>query len=141
MTEVLNSLSEINDKTTDIGRHIGEILSRYRQRHQLSQRHIAEMIGVSFQQYQKYEKGRDRLSLERAIMMCEKLHIPLTIFTEADELLTTSFAEQAQSSYGANIITDAQEKELLTIFRALPESSKKDFIELVKPIVKIVTNK
>jgi hypothetical protein len=29
----------------------------------------------------------------------------------------------------------------LTIFRALPTQSKKDFIELVKPIAKIVTNK
>lgn len=128
-------------KATDLSKHIAEILVQHRRRKQLSQRNIADLIGVSFQQYQKYEKGKDRLSLERAIVMCERLAIPLTIFTGDDPDSATGFAESEQAGFGKTAPLTTDEQEILAIFRKLPLKSRKDFVEMIKPIAKMVTNK
>ena len=140
MTEQISGQTVKKGKATDLSKHIAEILMQYRRRKHLSQRYIADLIGVSFQQYQKYEKGKDRLSLERAILMCERLGIPLTIFTE-EEAAAAGFAETGQAAYGSSTNLTAEEEEMLAIFRRVPAKSKKDFIEMIKPIAKIVSSK
>jgi transcriptional regulator with XRE-family HTH domain len=147
MTEIIDHNALKKGKATDISKHIADILMQYRRRRQLSQRHVADLIGVSFQQYQKYEKGRDRLSLERAILMCESLGVPLTIFTTEEQGESFGFAETQQQGFGQQLhpqklhsLSD-DENDLITLYRSLPNKAKKNFIELVKPIAKMVTNK
>ncbi len=141
MTGQISENTVKKGKATDLSKDIAEILVQYRRRKHLSQRYIADLIGVSFQQYQKYEKGKDRLSLERAILMCERLGIPLTIFTGDETGLASGFAETGQAAYGVSTNLTKEEEDLLTIFRQVPNKSKKDFVEMVKPIAKIVSGK
>jgi transcriptional regulator with XRE-family HTH domain len=42
--------------------HVGGTLARLRRARKVSQKTLADAIGVSFQQVQKYEAGRNRLS-------------------------------------------------------------------------------
>lgn len=44
---------------------VGEKLTRLRREHDYSQKDVADMLGVSFQQVQKYEKGKNRISVGR----------------------------------------------------------------------------
>ena len=126
-------------KATDLSKHIAEVLAHYRRGKQLSQRHIAELLGVSFQQYQKYEHAKDRLSLERAIMLCERLGMPLTVFgTKAG---VTGMAEAEQAPFGRLAPLSEDEEAVLAIFRKLPVKARKDFIEMIKPIAKMVVDK
>ena len=37
--------------------------------------HLGEKLGVTFQQIQKYEKGRNRVSAARLFMICEALDV------------------------------------------------------------------
>lgn len=142
MNDVTQTDTVKKGKATDVSKHIADILVHYRRRKHLSQRHIADLIGVSFQQYQKYEKGKDRLSLERAILMCERLRVPLTIFSTEETDTAAGFAETEQEPYGkSNETLASDEKELLEIYRQLPARSKKDFIEMIKPIAKLVRSK
>ncbi len=114
---------------------------RFRNHKQLSQRHIADLIGVSFQQYQKYERGKDRLSLERAILLCERLGMPLTMFSGEPAPHLAGFAEEPQTAYGRVAPLSDDEEAVLAIFRQLPVKSRKDFIEMIKPIAKMVADK
>jgi transcriptional regulator with XRE-family HTH domain len=50
---------------------IGNRLRAIRLARKLSQDHVAEALGVSFQQVQKYEKGTNRLSVGRLVQFCE----------------------------------------------------------------------
>jgi transcriptional regulator with XRE-family HTH domain len=45
-----------------------------------SQSDIAEHLDVSFQQVQKYENGKDRISLDRLIRLADYLEVPLSQF-------------------------------------------------------------
>lgn len=44
---------------------VGEKLTKLRREHEYSQKDVAELIGVSFQQVQKYERGKNRISVGR----------------------------------------------------------------------------
>jgi transcriptional regulator with XRE-family HTH domain len=46
----------------------------------LSQAELGEMLGISFQQIQKYEKGVNRVSAGRLHRVAEALHVPVTFF-------------------------------------------------------------
>lgn len=128
-------------KATELSQKVADVLVGLRQARQLSQRAFAEHIGVSFQQYQKYEKGRDRLSLEKALLLCHELGLPLTVFS-LDGDKAAGFAETEQDSFGssASVLGD-QERELLAVFATIPKGSKKDFLETVKQLAKMTSVK
>ena len=45
-----------------VDRHVGQVLRARRRALQLSQSAVAERLGISFQQLQKYERGSNRIS-------------------------------------------------------------------------------
>lgn len=51
-----------NRAVTEVDREIGDRIRARRQELQLPQTHVAEMLGISFQQFQKYEAGDNRVS-------------------------------------------------------------------------------
>jgi transcriptional regulator with XRE-family HTH domain len=54
-------------------RAIGVRMRALRLQRGLSQMQVGEKLGVTFQQIQKYESGRNRLAGSRLVMMCELL--------------------------------------------------------------------
>ena len=46
----------------------------------LTQKELAQMLGVSFQQLQKYEKGTSRIGPARLQLVAQKLDVPITFF-------------------------------------------------------------
>lgn len=125
-------------KATELSFKVAEILAELRGAHNLSQREFAESIGVSFQQYQKYEKGRDRLSLEKAMLLCNHLGLPLTVFMEGITI-TSGFGESEQEGFGPQpvTVTGAEEKELLELFARVPKKNKQQFLETVRQLAKM----
>jgi transcriptional regulator with XRE-family HTH domain len=56
--------------TTHIDKRIGRIMRSIRYDRRLSQAAVAEALGLSHQQVQKYEAGTDRLSVSRLMAFC-----------------------------------------------------------------------
>lgn len=48
----------------------------------LSQTHLADALGITFQQVQKYEKGRNRVSASRLQQISYVLQVPIPFFFE-----------------------------------------------------------
>jgi transcriptional regulator with XRE-family HTH domain len=48
----------------------------------MSQSHLADQLGVSFQQIQKYEKGTNRISAARLYEICQILGVPIASMFE-----------------------------------------------------------
>lgn len=63
---------------SEINQHIGAVLRARRLQLGKSQQFIAEKVGISFQQLQKYEAGINSLAVHRALDLCEVLGINLT---------------------------------------------------------------
>ena len=48
----------------------------------MTQEHLATILGVSFQQLQKYERGKNRVSAARLVLIAEAFNIPVQNFFE-----------------------------------------------------------
>jgi transcriptional regulator with XRE-family HTH domain len=49
----------------------------------LTQQELAQGLGISFQQVQKYEKGANRVSAGRLLGICNLLQVPITFFYDS----------------------------------------------------------
>lgn len=61
-------------------KYIGEKIRTRRKELGLSQEKLGEMIGVSYQQIQKYEKGINKLGPEKIQQIAEALRVPIGFF-------------------------------------------------------------
>ena len=65
---------------TSVDVHIGTRLRLQRQVLKMSQQSLAEQVGVTFQQLQKYERGTNRVSASRLWELSKILGVPVTFF-------------------------------------------------------------
>jgi transcriptional regulator with XRE-family HTH domain len=64
--------------TGPVDANVGQAIRAYRLSKGLSQTALAEKIGLSFQQIQKYEKGVNRVAAGRLMQIAEALDVPLS---------------------------------------------------------------
>ena len=65
-----------------VDQYIGARMRECRRAINMTQANLGEKLGVTFQQIQKYEKGRNRVSAARLFEICEALEVPLTSMFE-----------------------------------------------------------
>lgn len=63
------------EKTADIDKVIGAIIRKERIACGMSQDALAGELGVTFQQVQKYEKGRNRVAFSTFFLICSALKV------------------------------------------------------------------
>lgn len=68
-----------------IDKKIGQKIKRIRKSWGFSQIELAERVGISFQQIQKYEKGLTRISVMRLQQISEALGVNISSFFEEGE--------------------------------------------------------
>ena len=73
--------------------HVGESLRQRRALIGISQEKLATALGLTFQQIQKYEHGRNRISASRLYELSKILEVPISYFFE-------KFQEQASTVVG-----------------------------------------
>lgn len=69
----------------EIDEHIGSRIRMRRNETQVSQADLAEMIGLTFQQVQKYEKGANRIGGSRMLQIARALGVRVSYFFEGLE--------------------------------------------------------
>ena len=73
-------------------RHVGARIRERRLMLGLSQQQLARLIGVTYQQAHKYERGLNRISAGRLFEIAQVLHVPISWFFEglADGAVTAA---------------------------------------------------
>ncbi len=106
----------------------------------MSQTELAKQLGVSFQQVQKYEKGKNRVGAGRLPRIAEILNIPVSAFFNED-----SAAPAGKVTAGASplkFITDPTVVKLLTAYAEITDrSTRRHLSALVERIAKSTTKK
>jgi len=69
-------------RSTHIDRHVGSRLRLARLSRSISQCHLAERLGLTFQQIQKYERGTNRVSAGRLYEISRAVDVEVTFFFE-----------------------------------------------------------
>ena len=77
-----------NDYISEVDQFIGKKIYSLRLAKGLSRQQLAEVIGVTHQQLQKYEKGTNRISVGRLVLISKALSKDVVFFYEGLETNT-----------------------------------------------------
>jgi transcriptional regulator with XRE-family HTH domain len=102
--------------STDIA--VGQRIRVERLGRRMSQTELAEKIGVSFQQVQKYEKGTNRVGAGRLNRIAEVLGIPVRAFFETNASPTLKDEDSKTSPLG--MLAEPGAVRVLRAFTQLP---------------------
>jgi transcriptional regulator with XRE-family HTH domain len=80
-----DDLSRAVNKGTDVDRFVGSRIRERRVMLGLSQQQMAHLIGVTYQQAHKYERGINRISAGRLFEIARVLRVPVSYFFEGLE--------------------------------------------------------
>lgn len=110
----------------DINVLIGVKIRRKRLENSWSQKVLAEKLGISYQQVQKYELGTNQVSPSRLIQLCDLFEENITFFfyqNEPEEIVNEALIEE-----------DRNTAEIVGLFKGLSVDSKKLIIELAHKV-------
>jgi transcriptional regulator with XRE-family HTH domain len=101
----------------------------------MSQMHLADALGITFQQVQKYEKGSNRISASRLQHISNALQVPIPFFFEG--LPRHSDASQIPSpGYVSDFLATSDGLSLVKAFMQIKDPKlRHSIVHLVKEIV------
>jgi transcriptional regulator with XRE-family HTH domain len=102
-------------KPNDVDAHVGARLRQRRMLLGISQEQLAEMLGLTFQQVQKYERGTNRVSASRLFQLARALDTPITWFF--DEMEGDRGAEREKAESPADDSDPMSRRETLELVR------------------------
>ena len=118
-----------------VDRRIGQRMRGRRLELGMSQEHLADMLGVTFQQVQKYEKGINRVAASRLFELGAALNVPVGYFFEGLALgAATGVSEEETAVFDA--IASPEGLQLLTMFAGIKSARlRRRIVELVRVLV------
>lgn len=141
-------LSKKKGRANIIDEHVGTQLRQRRALLGLSQEKLAEQVGITFQQIQKYENGANRVSASRLYEFSKVLEIPVNFFFEnfgsnENSQSAMGFSDNDQAAFeGADDVLKRKETlELIRVYYSIENPKlRKDLFKLVKSMAENLKN-
>jgi transcriptional regulator with XRE-family HTH domain len=129
-------------RANPIDAHVG---SRVRMRRMLlgmSQEKLGELLGLTFQQVQKYEKGVNRIGASRLFDLSHVLGVPIQFFYDdapesanSDSGMRAGFAERPAESYVVDFLSSREGLELNKAFVRIQDPTvRRSVVDLVRSL-------
>jgi len=122
----------MNSKAKSTTSHDIEVGQRIRARRMakgMSQTELGALLGVTFQQVQKYEKGVNRVGAGRLVRVAESLDVPVSFFFGGTDL----GSEDTREILG--FLDTAYSLRLLRAFSRIPQGAvQRAVVELVESV-------
>lgn len=139
-----------------VDKHVGRRLRVRRSLLGMSQEKLADAIGVTFQQIQKYERGANRVSAGRLLKFSEVLDVPVNYFYEemdgerASAKIASGFSDNDQDGFDTGAANKKSpdgdimsQRETLDLVRAYYSVSdpkrRKDILKFIKSMTKNIS--
>jgi transcriptional regulator with XRE-family HTH domain len=110
---------------------IGRLVRAQRLVRGLSQTELANALGVTFQQLQKYEKGLNRISSGRLTRIADKLGVPVTFFYEG---AAASNKAADNINEGLGLIRTTGTLRILRAFERMEAKAQQCFLAVVEMV-------
>ena len=120
--------------------HVGTRVRMRRMLLGMSQEKLGELLGLTFQQVQKYEKGVNRIGASRLYELSRVLDVPIQYFYEdahlqSGEAPPGGFADGDGTAYVADVLGSRDGLELNKAFARISDPSvRRSIVDLVKSI-------
>lgn len=146
--------SKLHD--AEIAKNVGRKIKFFRQLKGLSQSEISVHLGITFQQFQKYESGKNRIPVPRLMKLANIFGVKMSIFFENtvnvmfedmmgvkpnrlnDNYTPLEFASAKKEDECGNKVNFQQDEDLgilVKYFTAIPEESvRKNILTLLKSL-------
>ncbi len=136
MTSATEGQSPLETKNPTLAdQHVGRKLRWRRQELKLSQQELADRLGVTFQQIQKYERGANRVSAGRLFDLAQALETRITYFYEGLDLVSAAAARRGAAEDAADFTgqIDKEAVDLLIAFQKIEDPDvRKSILASVK---------
>ena len=116
----------------DVDIHLGKRLRSRRRLLGLTQQQLAQVVGVRFQQIQKYECGANRISAARLWRLAEVLEVPVGYFY--DGLESAQREGGVDDADGAEMIARQESLDLIKAYYQLDERPRRRLLDLAKSL-------
>jgi transcriptional regulator with XRE-family HTH domain len=101
----------------------------------MSQEKLAELLGVTFQQVQKYEKGVNRIAASRLHDIAASLDVPIAKFFEGLGGRATAGVAETSRDYIDDALATPEGSELMSLFASIKSHKvRRQVVELVKAL-------
>jgi transcriptional regulator with XRE-family HTH domain len=120
--------------TSSIDKEIGTRVRMRRISIGMSQEKLGEMLGLTFQQVQKYEKGMNRISVGRLVDIAKILGVEIHFFFDGIKSgkAGTGFAEEETPPYIADVMSTPEGLQLIRTFTSIKNPKvRKSIVQLV----------
>jgi transcriptional regulator with XRE-family HTH domain len=110
--------------------HVGSRIRMRRQIVSMSQEKLGELLGITFQQVQKYEKGTNRISASRLYYAAKILGVPVQAFFEDLPGVEgeSGFNESNEQSSVMSSLMNTEGIQLAKAFRDADNTTKRKLI-------------
>ena len=118
--------------------HVGKRIRQRRWLTGMTQQKLAEMVGIKFQQIQKYETGANRVSASRLWDIADALDVNVAFFFDGMQSEEAAAAAGAQAKNPAmanvplDVMGDKEAMDLIRSYYAIPEDQRRRLFELAR---------
>ena len=101
----------------------------------MSQEKLAELLGVTFQQVQKYEKGVNRIAASRLHDIAASLDVPIAKFFEGLGGRASTGVAETSRDFIDDALATPEGTELMSLFASIKSRKvRRQVVELVKAL-------
>ena len=113
--------------------HVGKRVRHRRWMVGMTQQQLGDIVGIKFQQIQKYETGMNRISASRLWDIAQALGVSISFFFEGfdDDEQAADGARPAAENRG-DLLADKEALELVRSYYAIPEAQRRRLFDLAR---------
>ncbi len=111
--------------------HVGKKIRQRRWLIGMTQQKLAELVGIKFQQIQKYETGANRVSASRLWDISDALGVPVAFFFDGLQSRAEGGAER-QDKLPDDLMGDKEALDLVRSYYSIPENQRRRLFELAR---------
>ena len=112
--------------------HVGKRVRHRRWMVGMTQQQLGDIVGIKFQQIQKYETGMNRISASRLWDIAQALDVSISFFFEgfdSDESVDAPATAEVQRG---DLLADKEALELVRSYYAIPEAQRRRLFDLAR---------
>jgi transcriptional regulator with XRE-family HTH domain len=122
-------MTSTKDRTIGLDRAIGLRVRTARNECGMSQEKLGTLLGITFQQVQKYEKGMNRVSSSALVKISEVLKKPISYFLDEVKYKPNTKGEQM-----AEFVASREGSQLIAAAMELPPKLQQTLIDLARDV-------
>ncbi len=115
--------------------HVGKRVRHRRWMVGMTQQQLGDIVGIKFQQIQKYETGMNRISASRLWDIAQALDVSISFFFEGfddDAAGVDAAAAAPRGSQRGDLLADKEALELVRSYYSIPEAQRRRLFDLAR---------